>query len=68
MWFSSLRAQFTGESECVNQLFGSESVEAAEQEISFFFPTEYTLAVIKPNTSEELKGTVLIRDFVQCYY
>ncbi|XP_053090399.1 thioredoxin domain-containing protein 6 isoform X3 [Pangasianodon hypophthalmus] len=55
----SLRAQFTGESECVNQLHGSGSVEAAEREISFFFPTECTLAVIKPDTSEELREEIL---------
>lgn len=55
-----LRAQFTGESVYVNQLHGSESVEAAEQEISFFFPTECTLAVIKPDTSEELREEILV--------
>ncbi|XP_053352348.1 thioredoxin domain-containing protein 6 isoform X1 [Clarias gariepinus] len=54
-----LRAQFTGESECVNQLHGSKSMEAAEQEISFFFPIEHTLAVIKPDTSEDLRGEIL---------
>ncbi|GAA6088580.1 thioredoxin domain-containing protein 6, partial [Tachysurus ichikawai] len=53
-----LRAQFTGESECVNQLHGSGSVEAAEQEICFFFPKECTLAVIKPDTSEELREEI----------
>ncbi|XP_060784580.1 thioredoxin domain-containing protein 6-like [Neoarius graeffei] len=54
-----LRAQFTGKSECVNWLHGSGSVEAAEWEISFFFPTECTLAVIKPNISEELREEIL---------
>ncbi|KAK2849820.1 hypothetical protein Q7C36_008603 [Tachysurus vachellii] len=53
-----LRAQFTGESECVNQLHGSGSAEAAEQEICFFFPKECTLAVIKPDTSEELREEI----------
>ncbi|XP_046701253.1 thioredoxin domain-containing protein 6 isoform X3 [Silurus meridionalis] len=55
----SLRAQFTWESEYVNQLHGSMSVEAAAQEISYFFPTECTLAVIKPDTSEELREKIL---------
>ncbi|KAG7330919.1 hypothetical protein KOW79_004888 [Hemibagrus wyckioides] len=54
-----LRAQFTGEIECVNQLHGSGSVEAAEREISFFFPIECTLAVIKPDTSEEIREEIL---------
>ncbi|KAK3569066.1 hypothetical protein QTP86_021528, partial [Hemibagrus guttatus] len=54
-----LRAQFTGEIECVNQLHGSGSVEAAEREISFFFPKECTLAVIKPDTSEEVREEIL---------
>ncbi|XP_022535892.2 thioredoxin domain-containing protein 6 [Astyanax mexicanus] len=55
----SLRAQFAGESECVNQLHGSQSLEEAEKEISFFFPKEQTLAVIKPDTSEEHRDEIL---------
>ncbi|XP_066497061.1 thioredoxin domain-containing protein 6 isoform X2 [Hoplias malabaricus] len=47
-----LRAQFAVENECVNQLHGSISLEEAEKEISFFFPKEHTLAVIKPDTEE----------------
>ncbi|XP_072541663.1 thioredoxin domain-containing protein 6 isoform X2 [Salminus brasiliensis] len=54
-----LRAQFAGESECVNQLHGSVSLEEAEKEISFFFPKEHTLAVIKPDTSEEHREEIL---------
>ncbi|KAI5618619.1 thioredoxin domain-containing protein 6 isoform X2, partial [Silurus asotus] len=55
----SLQAQFTWESEDMNPLHGSMSVEAAAQEISYFFPTECTLAVIKPDTSEELREKIL---------
>ena len=46
---SCLRAQFDVEAAQVNQLHGSDSLEAAEKEIEFFFPKEKTLAVIKPN-------------------
>ena len=46
---SCLRAQFDVEAAQVNQLHGSDSPEAAEKEIEFFFPKEKTLAVIKPN-------------------
>ncbi|XP_017547062.1 thioredoxin domain-containing protein 6 [Pygocentrus nattereri] len=54
-----LRAHFVGASECVNQLHGSVSLEEAENEISFFFPKEHTLAVIKPDTPEEHREEIL---------
>ncbi|KAI4893002.1 hypothetical protein NFI96_027329, partial [Prochilodus magdalenae] len=54
-----LRAQFVGASECVNQLHGSVSLQEAEKEISFFFPKEHTLAVIKPDTAEEHREHIL---------
>lgn len=76
VWISSLRAQFVGASERVNQLHGSASSEEAEKEIGFFFPKEQTLAVIKPDTAEEHRGTVashvrgVYNDFLHCtsYY
>ncbi|XP_062861693.1 thioredoxin domain-containing protein 6 isoform X2 [Trichomycterus rosablanca] len=45
--------------EYVNQLYGSETLEEAEREISFFFPVESTLALIKPDTSEEHREEIL---------
>ncbi|KAK1789225.1 hypothetical protein P4O66_015169, partial [Electrophorus voltai] len=54
-----LRAHFAGESESLNQLHGSGSLEEAEQEINFFFPKEHTLAVIKPDTAEEHREEIL---------
>ncbi|XP_031714377.1 thioredoxin domain-containing protein 6-like isoform X2 [Anarrhichthys ocellatus] len=60
-----LRAQFAVENEPINQLHGSESPEEAEREISFFFPKQHTLAVIKPDAMnqhgeeilEEIRGS-----------
>lgn len=52
----SLRAQFAVENKPINQLHGSGSREEAEQEISFFFPKQQTVAVIKPDAMEEHKG------------
>ncbi|XP_029314573.1 thioredoxin domain-containing protein 3 homolog isoform X2 [Cottoperca gobio] len=54
-----LRAQFAVENEPINQLHGSESHEEAEREISFFFPKQQTLAVIKPDAMEEHKEKIL---------
>ncbi|KAJ4933487.1 hypothetical protein JOQ06_030315 [Pogonophryne albipinna] len=54
-----LRAQFAVENEPINQLHGSESLEAAEQEIHFFFPKQKTLAVIKPDAMEEHRDNIL---------
>ncbi|KAM6955035.1 thioredoxin domain-containing protein 6-like [Lycodopsis pacificus] len=48
-----LRAQFAVENELINQLHGSESPEEAEREISFFFPKQHTLAVIKPDAMNQ---------------
>lgn len=52
----SLRAQFAVENKPINQLHGSGSDEEAGQEISFFFPKQRTLAVIKPDAMEEHGG------------
>ena len=40
-----------------NQLHGSSSVEDATKEVEYFFTTEHTLGVIKPNALSE-KGTL----------
>ncbi|XP_061827488.1 thioredoxin domain-containing protein 6 [Nerophis lumbriciformis] len=54
-----LRAQFAVGEHLINQLHGSESVEEAYREITFFFPVQQTLAVIKPDTMEEHKEKIL---------
>ncbi|XP_004555507.2 thioredoxin domain-containing protein 6 isoform X4 [Maylandia zebra] len=54
-----LRAQFAVENKPINQLHGSGSREEAEQEISFFFPKQQTVAVIKPDAMEEHKEAIL---------
>ncbi|XP_051998027.1 thioredoxin domain-containing protein 6 isoform X3 [Xyrauchen texanus] len=79
-----LRAQFSAGNPSVNQLHGSGSPEEAEREIRFFFPTEQTLAVIKPDTEHReeilkeirargftishMKDTVLSRDMAEEFY
>ncbi|XP_035460794.2 thioredoxin domain-containing protein 6 isoform X3 [Scophthalmus maximus] len=54
-----LRAQFAVEDGPVNQLHGSASHEEAEREIDFFFPKQRTLAVIKPDATEEHRERIL---------
>ncbi|XP_078489243.1 thioredoxin domain-containing protein 3 homolog [Ciona intestinalis] len=49
----SLRAQFRVEEAEVNMLHGSDSAEAAEEELSKIFNVEQTLAVIKPDAIDE---------------
>ena len=56
----SLRAQFDVESAPVNQLHGSDTPEAAQKELEFFFPKEQTLAVIKPNAIDK-KGRLSVQ-------
>lgn len=55
----SLRAQFAVENKPINQLHGSGSRKEAEREISFFFPKQQTLAVIKPDAMEEHREAIL---------
>uniref|UniRef100_A0A286XUJ7 NME/NM23 family member 8 n=1 Tax=Cavia porcellus TaxID=10141 RepID=A0A286XUJ7_CAVPO len=45
----SLCAQFAMGSLPINQLYGSDSTEAAERDIQYFFPPEDTFALIKPH-------------------
>lgn len=52
----SLRAQFPVENEPISHIHGSEDQEAAEREISFFFPKQNTLAVIKHEAMEQHRG------------
>lgn len=44
------------ESSPINQLYGSDSLEAAEREIQHFFPPQHTVALIKPHVSPEQRG------------
>lgn len=57
----SLRAQFIEDAEdpALNALHGSDSLESAEREVNFFFPKQQTLAVIKPDTSQEEKDVIM---------
>lgn len=43
----------------INQLYGSDSLEAAEREIQYFFPPQNTLALIKPHATHEQRGKYL---------
>ncbi|XP_046902971.1 thioredoxin domain-containing protein 6 [Hypomesus transpacificus] len=54
-----LRAQFAVDSEPLNQLHGSGSKEEAQQELSFFFPKQHTLALIKPDAMDQHKDVIL---------
>ncbi|XP_051937428.1 thioredoxin domain-containing protein 6 [Hippocampus zosterae] len=54
-----LRARFSVEGDPVNQLHGSQSIEEASREISFFFPVQQTLAVIKPDAVDQHKHMIL---------
>ena len=56
--FFRLRAQFVVEGSDINALHGSASVEDATKEIECFFPTEKTMAVIKPGAMTE-KGVLM---------
>ncbi|XP_029657962.2 thioredoxin domain-containing protein 3 homolog isoform X2 [Octopus sinensis] len=56
-----LRAQFMVPETDVNLLHGSDSVAEAEKELSFFFPHEETVAVIKPeafDTKEDIMAKI----------
>lgn len=43
----------------INQLYGSDSLEEAEKEIQYFFPSQDTLALIKPHVTHEQRGKYL---------
>ncbi|XP_041663014.1 thioredoxin domain-containing protein 6 isoform X2 [Cheilinus undulatus] len=47
------------EDKSISSLHGSANQEDAEREISFFFPKQQTLAVIKPDATEEHKEKIL---------
>lgn len=55
----SLCAQFAMGSLPINQLYGSDSLEAAEKEILHFFPPQNTLAVIKPHVTHQEREEIL---------
>ncbi|XP_016054623.1 PREDICTED: thioredoxin domain-containing protein 3 [Miniopterus natalensis] len=54
----SLCIQFAMGSLPVNQLYGSDSLEAAEREIQYFFPPQNTLALIKPHATQEQREEI----------
>ncbi|XP_014394977.1 PREDICTED: thioredoxin domain-containing protein 3-like [Myotis brandtii] len=45
----------------INQLYGSDSLEAAEREIQYFFPPQNTLAVIKPQATHAQREMIFNR-------
>ncbi|XP_004439395.1 PREDICTED: thioredoxin domain-containing protein 3 [Ceratotherium simum simum] len=55
----SLCAQFAMASLPINQLYGSDSLEAAEKEIQYFFPPQSTLALIKPHVTHQQREEIL---------
>ncbi|XP_023606793.1 thioredoxin domain-containing protein 3 [Myotis lucifugus] len=57
----SLCAQFAMENLPINQLYGSDSPEAAEREIQYFFPPQNTLAVIKPQATHAQREMIFSR-------
>ncbi|XP_036926563.1 thioredoxin domain-containing protein 3 [Sturnira hondurensis] len=54
----SLCIQFATESLPINQLYGSDSLEAAEREIQYFFPPQSTLALVKPHVTHEQREEI----------
>ncbi len=56
-----MRAQFSLTDSTINCVHGSDSVESASKELNYFFPTEHTLAIIKPDASVEHKDAVIER-------
>ncbi|XP_042566146.1 thioredoxin domain-containing protein 6 [Clupea harengus] len=57
----SLRAQFAIDDVAINQLHGSSTMEEAQRDLERFFPVEHTLAIIKPNASQEHKDDIVNR-------
>nr|KAF6469981.1 NME/NM23 family member 8 [Molossus molossus] len=55
---TSLCIQFATKSFPINQLYGSDSLEAAEMEIQYFFPPQNTLALIKPHATHEQREEI----------
>nr|KAF6319891.1 NME/NM23 family member 8 [Myotis myotis] len=58
---NSLCVQFAMENLPINQLYGSDSLEAAEREIQYFFPPQNTLAVIKPQATLKQREMIFNR-------
>ncbi|KAM6202344.1 thioredoxin domain-containing protein 3 [Rhynchocyon petersi] len=54
-----LCVQFAKGSLPINQLYGSDSLEAARKEIQYFFPAQCTFGLIKPHVSYNDKDTIL---------
>ncbi|XP_034877267.1 thioredoxin domain-containing protein 3 [Mirounga leonina] len=55
----SLCIRFAMEDLPINQLYGSDSLEAAEMEIQYFFPPQSTLALLKPHVTQEQREEIL---------
>ncbi|XP_062377208.1 thioredoxin domain-containing protein 6-like [Sardina pilchardus] len=57
----SLRARFAIDDVAVNQLHGSTTMEEAQKDLQRFFPVEHTLAVIKPDATQQHKNDIISR-------
>ncbi|EFB24731.1 hypothetical protein PANDA_001519, partial [Ailuropoda melanoleuca] len=55
----SLCVRFAMEDLPINQLYGSDSLEAARREIQYFFPPQNTLALLKPHVTQEQREEIL---------
>ncbi|XP_034522024.1 thioredoxin domain-containing protein 3 isoform X2 [Ailuropoda melanoleuca] len=56
---TSLCVRFAMEDLPINQLYGSDSLEAARREIQYFFPPQNTLALLKPHVTQEQREEIL---------
>ncbi|XP_054420171.1 thioredoxin domain-containing protein 3 [Pteronotus mesoamericanus] len=54
----SLCIRFATGSLPINQLYGSDSLEAAKKEVQHFFPPQSTLALIKPHVTHEQREEI----------
>ena len=54
----SFRAQYAIDDVHINQFHGSDSMEAAQRELEYFFPMQQTVAAIKPDAFQT-KGTAM---------
>ncbi|KAM9095391.1 thioredoxin domain-containing protein 6-like [Sarcophilus harrisii] len=56
---TSLREILGPENTLFNQLHGKDTPDAATEETRFFFPFEYTVALIKPHAFQDLRGNII---------
>ena len=52
----------------INQLYGSDSLEAAERDIRYFFPPQHTAALIKPHVTQEQRGKYIKIELMYTFF